>query len=223
MDDKTEATGSRGRRRVLKAGASVVAWSVLGASPGAVWAQSLIRTPTQSMGPFYPRRLPADADNDLVQVAGQRGTARGIVTHLGGRVLDEDGRAISGALIEIWQCDANGRYHHPGDRRNAPLDEGFQGYGRDTSTATGEYRFRTIKPVAYPGRAPHVHFAIRGPGFDPLITQMYVAGAPENRRDWLLNRVHDRRARERLIVAFSPDPAEPGALRAQFDIVLGRG
>lgn len=179
-------------------------------------------TPAQSRGPFYPLELPLDLDNDLVQVTGQPDMANGEISNVIGRVLDDRGRPVREAVVEIWQCDANGRYRHPGDLGNKPEDPGFQGYGRFVTGKEGTYRFRTIKPVPYPGRAPHIHFAIRAPGFEPLITQMYVQGAPENRRDWILNSIHDTRARASLIVEFAPNPARAdSSLLARFDIVLG--
>lgn len=178
-------------------------------------------TPAQPRGPFYPDRLPLDRDNDLVQIAGREGLAAGEITDLTGRVLDPNGRPVADALVEIWQCDANGRYLHSRDRQQAPRDPRFQGYGRFRTGADGRYRFRTIKPVAYPGRAPHIHFAVQVPGRRSLVTQMYVAGAPENSSDWLLQGITDEAARERLIVAFEPAGALPDAtLRARFDIVL---
>lgn len=183
-------------------------------------ASELTLTPRQSRGPFYPARIPLDSDNDLVIVNGKAGKARGEIANVVGRVLDERGQTIDGARIEIWQCDANGRYHHPWDTRDVPLDSNFQGYGEFTTGADGAYRFRTIKPVPYPGRAPHIHFAVNVPGTQPLVTQMYVAGAPENKRDWILNNVRDVRARQSLIVSFKQYADTPGELMAQFDIVL---
>jgi protocatechuate 3,4-dioxygenase beta subunit len=180
-----------------------------------------VLTPRQSRGPFYPSELPLDQDNDLVHVQGRSVPARGEVVVVRGRVLDEQGRPAAHSRVEIWQCDANGRYHHPRDRRNAPLDENFQGYGRSRTGAEGGYRFRTIQPVAYPGRAPHIHFTIRGPGFEPLVTQMYVEGAPENDRDWILNRVRDPARRASIVVPFEPHPDLPEQRVARFDIVLG--
>ena len=134
---------------------------------------------------------------------------------------DHRGRPVPGARVEIWQCDVNGRYHHPRDRRDAPLDENFQGYGRSRTGTEGLYRFRTIRPVTYPGRAPHIHFTIRGPGFEPLVTQMYVQGAPENDRDWILNRIRNPVRRARVLVPFEPHPDLPEQRVARFDIVLG--
>lgn len=185
------------------------------------WAAELLRTPRQSRGPFYPAELPLDHDNDLVRVAGRSGIARGEISNVVGRVLDESGRPLREARVEIWQCDANGRYRHPWDRRDVPLDPHFQGYGQTVTGADGAYRFRTIKPVPYPGRAPHIHFAVSGPGFAPLITQLYVEGAPENAHDGLLQGIPDPRARQRLVVPFAPPAGDPtAALLARFEIVL---
>ena len=183
-------------------------------------AAELTLTPRQTQGPFYPARIPLDSDNDLIIVNGKSRRAKGEITNVVGRVLDERGQAIDGARIEIWQCDANGRYHHPRDNRSAPFDLNFQGYGEFTTGADGAYRFRTIKPVPYPGRAPHIHFAITVPGTQPLITQMYVAGAPENENDWILNNIGDKRARDSLIVDVRPHPEIVGERLAEFNIVL---
>jgi protocatechuate 3,4-dioxygenase beta subunit len=186
-------------------------------------AAALPPTPGQTAGPFYPLTLPADSDNDLVHIAGREGTAKGTLTYIGGHVFDPDGRPISGARVEIWQCDANGRYHYARDDRiGPPPDENFQGYGQTATDVTGGYRFVTIRPVSYPGRTPHIHFAVSGPGFPRFITQMYVAGEPQNGRDGVLQSVHDPAARSRLIVPLRPAPdMEPGALTGTFDIVLG--
>lgn len=188
-------------------------------SPSATLALSGAPTPTpsQGRGPFYPERLPLDRDNDLVRVEGQPDLARGEITDLGGRVLDLDGEPIRGARVEIWQCDANGRYLHRLDPGRAPRDPGFQGYGRFETGADGGYRFRTIKPVPYPGRAPHIHVAVEAPGRRPLVTQLYVQGAPENGRDWLLNSADDPAA---LVVPFEPIRSAEADLAARFDIVL---
>ncbi len=183
---------------------------------------ALLPTPAQSTGPFYPVELPLDRDNDLATVAGAPAGARGELTHVFGTVRDVDGRALAGARVEIWQCNAFGRYHHPGDTRNAPLDPGFQGFGETLTAENGAYRFRTIKPVPYPGRTPHIHFAVTAPGGARLVTQMYVEGAPGNERDGLLSSIRNPEARRSVIVAFRPAPEiEGGALAGTFDIVLG--
>lgn len=209
----------KSRRRLLAGSLSALGVMALAAA-GRLSAAELLRTPPQTQGPFYPLRLPLDSDNDLVMVKGASGLAKGEISHVVGRVLDERGRPIDRARVEIWQCNANGRYHHVDDRGSRALDPNFQGYGQFVTGADGAYRFRTIKPVPYPGRAPHIHFTISGPGIEPLTTQMYVAGAPENGRDWILNSIGDRRARESLIVEFAPRAETPGELVANFDIVL---
>ncbi len=210
---------NRDRRRLLGLLAAVSGATALGASPVVRAAQRLL-TPAQSRGPFYPLEIPLDADNDLVQVSGRTGLARGTLTNIVGRVIDARERPIPAARVEIWQCDANGRYHHPGDRRAAPRDPDFQGYGRMQTGDDGAYRFRTIRPVAYPGRAPHIHFAVSGPGIEPLVTQMYVAGEADNERDFLLGRVRDPQARASLIVELGPDADASAELIGRFDLVL---
>jgi protocatechuate 3,4-dioxygenase beta subunit len=180
----------------------------------------LTPTPRQTEGPFYPLSLPLDADADLVSVAGRAGPAQGTITHVFGRVFDSGGRSIPGARVEIWQCDALGRYHHPRDGGGA--DPNFQGYGAVVTDREGLYRFRTIRPVPYPGRTPHIHFALSGRGFARFTTQMYVEGEPLNEGDFILSRIRDPAARERVIVRLeSADSMEAGALLGRFDIVVG--
>lgn len=207
------------RRRVVVSALSLAA--IAAVRPAG--AAALPRTPAQTAGPFYPRTIPLDSDADLVQVAGRAARAAGRVTHVAGRILDEAGRPVRGARVEIWQCDNLGFYHHPRDRRGAlGGDPNFQGYGRAAAGDDGAYRFRTIRPVPYPGRTPHIHFAVSGPGFEGWTTQMYVAGEPLNDGDFVLGRIRDPAARARVIVPFAPAPdIEPGALAARFDIVLG--
>jgi protocatechuate 3,4-dioxygenase beta subunit len=209
------------RRRVLEGFA-------VGAAGLSLWggarAASLPPTPPQTPGPFYPLALPADSDNDLIQVAGRSGTAKGTVTYVTGRILDSAGQPISGARVEIWQCDANGRYHYVhDDRPDRPLDDNFQGYGQTTTDEAGGYRFRTIRPVPYPGRTPHIHFAVSAAGLPRFVTQMYVAGEPGNEHDGVLMGVRDPAARARLIVPLRPAPeTEANALAGTFDIVIGQ-
>jgi protocatechuate 3,4-dioxygenase beta subunit len=198
---------------------------ILLATTGAVivprWANAAeTPTPAQTEGPFYPRAFPLDVDNDLVRVSGREGQAGGDILHVMGRVLDVNGRPVQGAQVEIWQCDRFGVYHHVGDR-SARQDPDFQGYGRTVAAADGAYRFRTIRPVPYPGRTPHIHFIITPPGTPRLTTQMYVAGEPRNDSDMVLRAIRDPAARARVIVALEPaTDIERGALRGEFDIVL---
>jgi protocatechuate 3,4-dioxygenase beta subunit len=192
------------------------------ATPGA-FAEELVRTPKQTEGPFYPDKLPLDTDNDLIVVNDTLTPAIGEITYLSGRVLDARGDPMRNALVEIWQCDGNGLYLHsasknPGHQR----DPNFQGFGRFLTGSSGEYLFRTIKPVAYPGRTPHIHFAIKTAGREKFTTQCYIKGEPGNERDGVLRGITDPKARAAVIIPFDPLPkSRAGELAAKFDIVLG--
>lgn len=208
------ATPSLGRRRFVL-GALAVA-----AMPTALSAQGRVATPSSTAGPFYPVKFPSDIDNDLVVLRGSQARAEGVVTHITGRVLGTDGRPIPNARIEIWQCDAHGVYLHPGSEGSRPRDQAFQGFGRTLSATDGTYRFRTIKPVPYTGRTPHIHFAVVSEKAE-LITQMYVAGEPLNARDGLYSRIRDPRQRDAVTVRLDPASGiENGALAGTFDLVL---
>jgi protocatechuate 3,4-dioxygenase beta subunit len=206
-------------RRTLVVGAAVGAAGLVWRRP--TWAADLVATPGQTEGPFYPVEFPSDVDSDLVRVTGQAARALGQVTLISGRVTDTRGQPKRGAVVEIWQCDANGVYRHPRAPGQGRIDHAFQGYGRTQVDEQGGYRFRTIRPVPYPGRTPHIHFAVHVPGQGRLVTQMYIEGEPLNARDGLLNGIRDPRARRSVIVDLMPAPeAEPGALRGRFDIVV---
>jgi len=206
-------------RRVLLTGAAATAGALL--LPRRSFAGPLVPTPGQTEGPFYPIEFPPDIDNDLVQVTGQAAQALGQVTHIVGRVVTVGGHPVRGATIEIWQCDANGIYRHPRASGQARIDHAFQGYGRTRVDDEGNYHFRTIKPVPYPGRTPHIHFAIHVPGQGRLITQMYIRGEPLNARDGVLNSIRDARARDSVMVPLAAGQSpEPGTLQGQFDIVV---
>jgi protocatechuate 3,4-dioxygenase beta subunit len=190
-------------------------------APG-VLAEQLTLTPRQTEGPFYPSTLPLDTDNDLIVVNDRLTPAAGVVTHLTGRLLDGRGEPVRNAVVEIWQCDARGVYLHPGSDGAARRDAGFQGFGRFLTGTTGEYYFRTIKPVAYPGRTPHIHVKVRRGGAEVLTTQCYIEGEPQNERDGVLRGIREARARASVIVPFTPLPqSTAGELQARFDIVLG--
>jgi protocatechuate 3,4-dioxygenase, beta subunit len=204
------------RRRLLASGLSAAA--LVAAAPALA---ALKPTPRQTRGPFYPETIPLDHDNDLVRVKGRAAQAMGEITHLSGRVLDTAGTPVPGARVEIWQCDAHGIYHHSGDSRVSRVDGNFQGYGRMIAAADGGYRFRTIKPAPYPGRTPHIHVAVRAPGFGELVSQIYIEGYPQNARDFVYRSVAGRGAT--VTARFLPAPEiERGALKAHFDLVLPR-
>ncbi|MCB1772269.1 MAG: intradiol ring-cleavage dioxygenase [Gammaproteobacteria bacterium] len=177
-------------------------------------------TPRQPAGPFYPDVPILDDDNDLTRVAGQTAQALGAVSDLEGRILDRNGVPIADARVEIWQCDANGRYRHSRDPGEARLDPGFQGFGHNMTDSGGRYRFRTIRPVPYPGRTPHIHVAVFVDDGAPFVTQLYVAGEPRNDADFLYRRIPVER-RERVTAEFA-ESATPGvAYSARWDMVLG--
>ena len=201
------------RRELLYLAAGLVLTAPIGNA-----ADRLV-TPNQSRGPFYPRRFPIDKDFDLTTTPGQSGVAFGQIVTVSGQVFDSSGAAQSGVLIEIWQVNGHGRYHHEDDPSEKPIDPNFQGYGMVSSDAEGRYRFRTVKPVAYPGRAPHIHFALSPKAGRGLVTQMYVAGSPDNETDFLLTSIRDKSQRKSLIVPLEPARGG-GELEGQFDIVL---
>ncbi|TCS38051.1 protocatechuate 3,4-dioxygenase beta subunit [Paucimonas lemoignei] len=185
------------------------------------FAQSLVTTPAQIEGPFYPDRLPLDQDNDLIIVTDHNMPAAGEITHLTGRILDLDGTPLRGVKIEIWQVDHNGKYIHTADA-NTQNDANFQGFGRFETGENGEYRFRTIKPVPYPGRTPHIHVKLLKGGNELLTTQLYIQGHPLNEYDDIVRGILDPQQRESVMIPFLPSTEFPGELAARFDIVLGK-
>ena len=210
-------TAAHRRSFIRQAAAS----ALLFALPGA-FAEELVRTPRQTEGPFYPDKLPLDTDNDLLIINDGTSPAVGEVTHLTGRILDSRGEPIRNALVEIWQVDAQGAYLHTGSSNAETRDRHFQGFGRFLTGSTGEYYFRTIKPVPYPGRTPHIHFAVKIPKQENFTTQCYIKGHPGNDRDGIVRSIRDERARASVMVDFAPlEGSRIAELQARFDIVLG--
>ena len=190
-------------------------------APGA-FAEALTRTPSQTEGPFYPDKLPLDTDNDLLVLNNAATPALGVVSYVGGRILDARGEPVRDATVEIWQCDANGAYLHSGTGNADKKDRNFQGYGRFLTGRTGEYLFRTIKPVSYPGRSPHIHYKISRGGKALLTTQCYIKGHPQNEKDGVIRGIRDPAALASVMVDFAPLPgAKAGELAGTFDVVLG--
>lgn len=198
-------------RRHLVVSAALVACPAVWRS--AVAQAALKPTPSQTEGPFYPVQLPADTDADLLAQGATR-YAQGTPAWVEGTVVDTSGRALSGGVIEIWQCDAQGHYHHPGDGGRA--DPAFQGFGRATLGADGTYRFRTIRPMPYSGRTPHIHVKVKLGNRELLTTQLYVQGDPNNERDGLWRRLG---ADDRAAITV-PFVNESGGVRARFPVVV---
>ncbi len=192
--------------------------------------QPLIPLPqrlTEITGPLFGADRVGELDADLT--AGHAGEPIGERIIVSGRVLDSDGRPVPGALIEVWQANAAGRYHHAVDNHPAPLDPNFSGGGRCVTDSLGRYRFVTIKPGPYPWgnhynawRPAHIHFSLFGRAFTQrLVTQMFFPGDPLFPLDPIFNSVPDEAARERLISAFDLDNTVPDrAMAYRWDIVL---
>jgi protocatechuate 3,4-dioxygenase beta subunit len=223
------APSHRTRRQFLRdatlAAAGLAGASALGAFyrvPG-LFAEELMLTPRVTEGPFYPDPLPLDRDNDLIIVGDSITPAVGEITHLSGKILTRAGEPIRNALVEIWQVDANGVYLHSGSVNGDARDANFQGYGRFETGSGGAYTFRTVKPVPYPGRTPHIHVAVTPPRRrERWTTQCCVKGHPMNADDGVLLGIRDERARQSLMIDFAPvEGSRIGELTARFDIVMG--
>ena len=210
------------RRRLLQCG---VAAAAAGLVPAAAAAAPAKPTPPEVPGPFYPVRFPKDRDFDLTRVEGRDGVAAGEHLRVRGRVLDAAGDPVEDATVELWQANAAGRYAHPHDPSDAPLDPNFQGWAVVPSGADGGFAFRTVRPGSYAvtdgwDRPPHLHFKVTRAGFVPLTTQMYFPGEPLNDVDRLLLR-HPEADRPRMI-ATVVGAGDDGTPVFDFDLVLSR-
>ncbi|MEM9850934.1 MAG: protocatechuate 3,4-dioxygenase [Pseudomonadota bacterium] len=207
-------TKSNTTRRYLVAGIAAATGGYLVASRA--WAGQ--RTPGASEGPFYPApsmRKP-DTDNDLVRIEGQVEAAGGEVVILRGTVKSRLGAPLSGHRVEIWQCDVAGNYMHPSDPRSAAFDAAFQGFGHDITDADGAYVFRTIRPMPYPGRTPHIHVKVLDGDEERLTTQFYIAGEAANTSDVLFGRMTPEQAAQ-VSMTFVPGP---DVAEARVDIIV---
>ena len=190
-------------------------------TPGRM-AEELFKTPQMAERPFYPDKLPLDTDNDLLVLNDALTPAVGEITHLSGRVLTTAGSAVRNAFVEIWQVDSKGAYLHTNSARANKRDTNFQGYGRFLTNRKGEYYFRTVKPVSYPGRVEHIHFAVSINGHRVLTTQMLTRNHANNAQDGLFRRFKDERSRNALTAVYQPIPdSKFGELAVEFDLVLG--
>ena len=195
-------------------------------TPGLFAEQLLLPSPALTEGPFYPDKLPLDQDNDLILIKDSTTPAVGTIAHLTGRVLNASGEPIKNATVEIWQCDANAVYLHTADsgKKTEQQDKHFQGFGRFVTGSTGEYRFRTIKPVAYPGRpSPHIHIKVKSGDRELLTSQIFIRGHEGNRVDGVFAGVRDLIDRELVQTDFTAlKESKIGEVGARFDIVVGR-
>jgi protocatechuate 3,4-dioxygenase beta subunit len=214
--------GTQSRRQFLQ----TVALGTIALATAEAFAEELVHTPRQTEGPFYPNKLPSDTDNDLLFVNDSFAPAAGQVTHLTGRVLGPTGRPVRNAVVEIWQVDDNGIYLHTDCPNRDEHDQNFQGFGRCLTNSSGEYYFRTIKPVAYTfgiTRTPHIHVIVRKGDSRMLTTQLYIKGHVLNQQDIVIRSIRDRAALEAVLVDFKPTKgSESGELNANFNIVIGR-
>lgn len=211
----TSRTLANRRRFLRQLAAGGAFFSVSG-----LFAEALTLTPRQTEGPFFPDKLPLDQDNDLIRVTDDLTPAVGVITNLGGRVLDASGAPIKDALVELWQADDHGTYIHSRGAQGAERDPHFQGYGKFATAGDGGWRFRTIKPGLYTGRTRHYHFGITLPGQRRFTTQLYFAGEPGNARDGVLNGIRDEAQRASVIREFTAN-ATSQELATVWDIVMG--
>lgn len=212
-------TSKFSRRTILKAGAGIAASAV----PATVMANPTALTPANPEGPFYPKHQQVDKDADLTWIEGHTERAQGQVIRVTGEVLDEDGHPVEGALVDIWQANTHGRYHHEDDPATAPVDPDFQGWGMVKTDAQGRYAFTTIKPGAYKvdegwRRPPHIHCKVSRRGYHEITTQMYFANEILNETDRLLQSVAAG-ARGLLTVDFHD---ADGIQQGHFPIVLAK-
>ena len=207
------------RRHLVAGGAALVG------AAAAARAQTLVPTSAQMLGPFYPVLQPPDHDADLTRLKGRTGTAMGQPINVIVRIVDLQGNPISNAQVDLWQCNAAGRYDHPGDRANpAALDPNFQGFARLATDQDGEFKFRSVKPKDYDTpvgrRTPHIHYSIDGHS-ERLVTQMYFPNEPLNDIDFVLKDADPRQS----VIAEAMDPlsGDPQALAFSWTVVLGVG
>jgi protocatechuate 3,4-dioxygenase beta subunit len=216
------------RRRFMEISSGFGGLVVCGELSPRLAQEKQLLTEEQALGPFYPVTKSLDRDADLTHLRGRRASAKGQIIHLMGRVVNPQGKPLAGIKLEIWQANLHGRYAHINDPNIAPLDPNFQGYGMQVTDAKGQFRFKTIKPGAYPtglddwSRPPHIHYYVTG-RHEALVTQMYFPGEALNAKDRLLQSAAPNQAT--LIARVEPAGAglEPDSLIAAWTIVLTRG
>src|SRR6266568_4848832 len=214
------------RRHVL--GMAIAAGGVaMSGALSSVFGQALKRTPGEILGPFYPVLRSVEKTADLTTRPGKPGRAAGQVIYAMGRVVNVQGQPVKGARVELWQANTHGRYTHPSDTNPAPLDPNFEGFAVQTTDAEGRYRFKTIKPGAYPAnpnwmRPPHLHFEVTGK-VNRLVTQMYFPGESLNDKDLLLQNLRANKDGAIAKVLLPTADVEPASRLVVWDIVLDKG
>src|SRR5438128_4739360 len=214
------------RRQVLSLAVAAGGVAMSGAL-SSVFGQALNRTPGEILGPFYPVLRSVEKTADLTARPGKPGRAAGQVIYAMGRVVNVQGQPVKGARVELWQATTHGRYTHPSATNPSPLDPNFEGFAVQDTDAEGRYRFKTIKPGAYPAtvdwmRPPHLHFEVTGK-INRTITQMYFPGEPLNDKDLLLQNI---RANKKSLIAKVLPPTsdvEPDSRIVVWNIVLDKG
>ncbi|MCB1986647.1 MAG: protocatechuate 3,4-dioxygenase [Burkholderiales bacterium] len=209
---------------------SLLKFGVLGTVSGMFnttesWGRVVAKpTPQEVEGPFYPVIDQEDKDADMTRVTGQNGLAKGQHIVISGFIKDDNGHPIENARIDIWQANAAGRYNHPKDPNPVPRDPYFQGWAIIRSDKNGQYRFKTVKPGAYPAsktwiRPPHIHFKVFKSGFSELVTQMYFPNEPLNESDLLFN---NKNKSEQIAMIAQQAGADDGLMVFSYNIVLSR-
>lgn len=184
-------------------------------------------TPKQPLGPFYPHQFPIDVDVDLTRIGNRAQRAKGELVVVSGVVLDDFCHPIKGAIVEIWQACHTGKYNHPSDTSENPLDLDFQYYGTMRTNDKGEYFFKTIKPGAYLAseswrRPPHIHYKVSLRGYQELVTQLYFGGDVLNKHDLILQGLGTD-DQKKVVVDFDRENVSGETiLKGTFDITLKR-
>lgn len=212
----------KSRRNLIKTGFLGGLASMLGANSSLGKALGIIPTPAEVEGPFYPVIDQQDKDFDLTKIEGRQGVADGEHIIIKGQITDVTGNPVENAVIDLWQANAKGRYRHPRDPNPQPLDPNFQGWAIISSGKDGRFRFKTVKPGAYPAsgtwvRPPHIHFKISRRGYTSLITQMYFPGEKLNETDLLLR---NQKASDRPLMIAESVGKEGNITIYQYNIVL---
>lgn len=217
------------RRTALTLGVTAVAGGTVGSVfPPVIGEASDCETPVQTEGPFFPKHEQADKDLDLTVIQGRSTQALGAVVYVSGQVLGDDFKPVPGALVDVWQANKHGRYHHEDDPNTEPVDENFQGWGQIRTDENGRYSIKTIIPGAYPvdeewWRPPHVHFKVAKRGYHELVTQMYFDGDALNDKDSILLEIPEEQ-RDRVIISFVEGTSgdDLGSKRGEFNLVIRR-